>query len=385
MGGQHKRRLRVAVLMADPGAPYPGRGDENIPYDGAAEANAILMKALATAGFEARLQLIHCGNVEQVIEALECDVAFNLCEGNGAGRDGLPGVEVIEVLERRGILYTGARAEFYRLAYSKIALKRRFRAAGLATPAYQVFRSPQEALHPSLARRFPLIVKPSDSGGSAGIHLRSVVRDPAELREQVAEVAGTYGEALAEEYIDGREITVALLGQGRDLTVFPLLELQFGSAFPAERRIQTFELKWDRDSPLYSAFQWLCPPPLEPTERRRIEAAGRAAYRAVGGSGYGRVDLRLRGETPFVLEVNANPSLDWSEHDEYSCAEFPLVAAAAGWNYASLLREIVLQPLRHRTAARSTPRRGPAARRSVERRPTASPPTPGGSSSPRRR
>jgi D-alanine-D-alanine ligase len=356
MGEPHGRRLDVAVLMADPDAPYPGRGDENIAYDGAAEAEAVLLNALDAAGFRPLRQLIHVGNVDDVVDALECDVVFNLCEGSGAQGDGLPGVEVIEALDRRALPYSGARADFYRLGCSKIAMKHRFRAAGVVTPAYQLFRSPQEPLDWSLAGRFPLIVKPSDSGGSAGIHLCSLVRDPAELRERVTEVAGTYGEALVEEYIDGREVTVALLGEGDDLTVFAPLELRFGTAFPAEQRIQTFELKWDRSSPLYRGFDWLCPAPLEPAARSRVLAVACAAYRAVEGSGYGRVDLRLRDETAFVLEVNANPSLDWSEDDEYARAEFPIVAAAAGWSYPELLSAIVLRPLRPATGSRPRPR-----------------------------
>jgi D-alanine-D-alanine ligase len=356
-GGGRGRRLKVAVLLADLNAPDRGRGDENVLYEGAQEADAALMSALAAAGFEAWRVPVDVVNVDEVIGTLECDVAFNLCEGSGPRGDGLPGVEVVEALERRRIPYTGARAEFYRLGCSKIAMKERFLCAGLATPAYQVFHSPGDPLDPELARRFPLIVKISDSGGSAGIHLRSVVRDPAELRAQLTEVVGTYGHALVEEYIDGREVTVALLGQGRGLRVFAPLELRFSPVFPAERHIQTFELKWDRTSPMYAGFEWLCPAPLESGQRRRVLSAARAAYRAVRGSGYGRVDFRLRGETPFVLEVNANPSLDWSEHDEYARAEYPIVAAAAGWSYPRLLQEIVRQALRLATASRRPRRR----------------------------
>lgn len=357
MRKERGRRLRVAVLLADLNAPDRGRGDENILYPGAQQADAVLMKALAAAGFDAWSVPIHVANVDEMIDTLECDVAFNLCEGSGPQGDGLPGVEVIEALERRGILYTGARPEFYRLGCSKIAMKRRFLAAGLATPAYQLFQSPSDSLDPSLVQKFPLIVKISDSGGSAGIHLRSLVRDQAELREQLTEVVGTYGHALVEEYIDGREVTVALFGQGRGLKVFVPLELRFGPVFPAERHIQTFELKWERTSPMYRGFEWLCPAPLEPAERRRVIAAARTAYRAVRGSGYGRVDFRLRGKTPFILEVNANPSLDWSEDDEYARAEYPIVAAAAGWSYPDLLREIVMQALRLREVSRRRRRR----------------------------
>src|SRR5205814_6935760 len=128
-------------------------------------------------------------------------------------------------LEDRGIPYTGARAEAYRIGSSKVAMKERFRLAGVPTPAWQVVASAGAPIDPAVAGRFPLIVKPCDAGGSAGIHVKSVVTGEAELRERVAEVVATYGEALIEEYVDGREVTVSILGAGRDLLVFPPLEI----------------------------------------------------------------------------------------------------------------------------------------------------------------
>src|SRR5207249_9817811 len=103
---------------------------------------------------------IHLGNVEETIADLDCDAVINLCDGTGAEHDGIPGVEVIEALEWRGIPFTGSRAEAYRIGSDKVEMKERFRAAGIPTPAFQVMTTPVDPLDVGLAGRFPLIVKP---------------------------------------------------------------------------------------------------------------------------------------------------------------------------------------------------------------------------------
>ena len=334
------------MLLPDAHAPYLGRGDENFEYAGAETADRIFLEAVAAAGFDADVVPVHLGNVESAVAALDCDAVINLCDGSGAARDGMPGLEAIEALEWRGIPYTGARGEFYRCGSSKVEMKERFRAAGVPTPAFQVLAGPDAPVDAALLARLPLIVKPCDSGGSAGIHIRSVVTTEAELRARVAEVCATYGEALCEEYIDGRELTIGVMGAGRDLVVFPPLEVRFGAAFPPGRGLRTFETKWDVESPLYTGFELLCPAPLEPAETRRALHVARAAYRAVGGSGYGRVDLRLDARGPFAIEVNPNCSLEWHPTQITECAMFPIGAKAAGLDFPHLLRELVARAFR---------------------------------------
>jgi D-alanine-D-alanine ligase len=341
------RRLKVAVLIPDAGASFAGRGDENFEYAGAEAADRHFLSAVEAAGFDATVATVHLGNVEEVVGALDCDAVINLCDGSGAGRDGLPGLEAIEALEWRGIPYTGARAEAYRIGSSKVAMKERFRAAGVPTAAFQVLASADAEIDAALLARCPLIVKPCDAGGSAGIGIDSVVTDEATLRARVARVCAVYGEALVEAYVDGREVTVGVLGSGRDLALFSPLEVRFGPAFPAGRGLRTFETKWDVASPLYSSFELLCPAPLEPAETRRVLHIARAAYRAIAGSGYGRVDLRLdAGGEPFVLEVNPNCSLEWHPAILTECAMFPIGARAAGLEFPALLRELVARALR---------------------------------------
>src|SRR5688572_29119195 len=109
------QRLRVAVLIADPHAPFQGRGDENHDYAGAEAADRAFLQAVEDAGYEPIFVPVHLANVDETIRSLDCDAVINLCDGTGIGGDGLPGVEVIDALEWRGMPYTGARADFYRL------------------------------------------------------------------------------------------------------------------------------------------------------------------------------------------------------------------------------------------------------------------------------
>lgn len=342
LSAERKGAQRIVVLLPDPAAPDVGRGDENFSYAGAEESDRVLLDSVARAGFSVSVRYVHLGNVDAVVDALDCDAVLNLCDGSGPDKDGMPGLEALAALERRGLPYTGSRASAYAIGSDKVAMKARFTAAGVPTPAWQLVSTSDAVISPELLSALPLIVKPRDGGGSAGIRLASVVHDEDTLRERIAEVCATYGEALVEQYVDGREITVGVLDTPRGARVLPPLEVRFGAAFPAGRKIRTFDTKWDVSSPLYHDFELICPAPMSLALRRRVQQVARAAYAAIDGSGYGRVDLRICAQRgPFVLEVNPNCSLEWSDDDIGACAMLPTAARAAGIDYPTLLRELL--------------------------------------------
>jgi D-alanine-D-alanine ligase len=326
---------------------HGGRGHELVDYPHAAEADAAFVRATRAAGFEADLAYAGLDDVDRIVDGLDADVVLNLCDGAGPGKDGLPGLEAIAALERRGLPYTGADAAFYGLGCDKVAMKARFVAAGLPTPAGQCFRRSDEPLGAALAAAFPLFVKPSDSGGSAGVDLDSVVCDEPSLRGRLAALCPEFGEVLVEQYVDGREVTVGIVdGPGGPRTL-PPLEIAFGAAFPAGRGVRTFAAKYDPESPLYHGFELLCPAPLGPRLERRVRALALSAYRAVEGVGYGRVDLRLdAAHRPTLLEVNPNPSLEYAETGFRDCAMLPIAAHVGGLPFDRLLRRLVADGLR---------------------------------------
>lgn len=367
--GAKPPRLRVAVLLARSSAAFPGRGDEMHEYPGTAAQERALMAAARAAGFDAFPVCVSLDDVDAVLERLECDAILNLCDGSGPAGDGLPGLEALAAIERRGLPYTGARPAFYAIGSDKVAMKRRFRARRLPTPDWQVFRAADEALAPELAAG-PLFVKPCDGGASVGVDLGSVVAGEAELRARIAEVCATYGQALVERFVDGRELTIGVLDGPAGPQVLPPLEVLFGAAFPPGRGIRTFASKFVADSSQYNAVSVRCPAALSPALERRLRELALAAYAAVDGSGYGRVDVRLDArDEPFVLEVNPACSLEWTGPGVDECAMFPLAARAAGFEFVDLLRALVDEALRRARGEARRPDSAPHPRAAAPRGP----------------
>ena len=173
--------------------------------------------------------------------------------------------------ELLGIPYTGSDSATLALALDKALAKRILRQHGILTPEFQVMSSGREKLHPSLAQKFPLIVKPNAEGSSKGITGSGVVDDEPALRAAVKAIVETYRQpALVEEYITGREFTVGLLGDKRP-RVLPPMEICFKDASKT-RPVYDFEIKqeWEKH------VSYECPAKLTPAELRRPSSAPRA-------------------------------------------------------------------------------------------------------------
>ena len=256
-------------------------------------------------------------------------VVFNLCESL-AGRAFTEAL-VPRDLSRLGFRHTGSSYSSLRLSSDKAKTKCLARSLGLATPRFRVYRTGEER---PIHLKFPLIVKPVAEGGSFGVRGESVARDPAELWPKVENCVQVYRQpALVEEFIVGREINVALWGNGRP-RVLPISEICFEWTDDPLQQIVSFESKWVKESPEYSGTPARCPAQLTARERTRIETAAVSMYSAVKVHGYARVDMRLRDGQPYVLEVNANPDLSLD-------AGFYRSASAAGYSYPGMLAEIL--------------------------------------------
>jgi D-alanine-D-alanine ligase len=183
--------------------------------------------------------------------------------------------------------------------------------------------------------QFPLIVQPSQEHAGIGLDRNSVVYSKKSLRDKVREILRTYSQpALAQRFLPGREFNVGILG-GNRLRVLPLAEVSYADLPPEIPPIMSYAAKWVETSTEYQKTSVVCPAPVEPELAGRISAVALRAFRAVGGRGYGRVDMRLdeAGE-PRVLEVNCNPCLD----EGMGLAR---AAEKAGISYARLLQIIV--------------------------------------------
>jgi D-alanine-D-alanine ligase len=270
------------------------------------------------------------------LETVMPSCVFNLCESLGS--DARLETAVPTVLELMGIPYTGSPPEALSAALYKDRVKRLLLQAGVPTPQGVLMCHPDDPCDLAL----PAIVKPAREDGSAGIWCRSVVREEKELRERVAEVIDLFkAPCIVEQYIDGRELNVALLGFPQP-RVLPLQEIDF-TDLPAEQpRIVTYDAKWRTGSVDDLGTQPVMHPELPPTLAARVRRAATEACRAVGVRDYGRVDIRIASTgIPYVIDVN--PNCDLSPDAGYARA-----AESVGIDYPALMRLLVRYALRRR-------------------------------------
>jgi D-alanine-D-alanine ligase len=232
------------------------------------------------------------------------------------GEDGA----VQERLEELGIPYTGCGPQASRTGFDKVLTKQQFLKAGVPTPRYAVFKAPQPDLPPGWAP--PVVLKPVRQGSSIGLQF---VDRAADLEKALAEALRYDTEVLMEERILGRETTVGIL-DGRALPV-------------AEIRVKNGPFDYhNKYTP--GAADHFCPADFDAATTAKIQAAALAAFQAIGGRDYARVDVMVAaGGQPLVLEVNTLPGMT-------ELSIMPEAAAAAGMNYAQLCQRMVDLALR---------------------------------------
>lgn len=289
--------------------------------------------------------------VTDAIARRKPDVVVNLCEslqGDSRGEMIVPAV-----LDLTRVQYTGNSAFTLALALHKNKAKEVLRARGVPTPEFWLVES-ADALK-SVDLPFPLIVKPSREDASVGIDFDSVVADRKALAKAVDRVHRTFKQpALVERFIKGREIYVPLLGHPpRPL---PLTEIQFGGVFDGKPAVLTYRAKWEADSAECADSPSRPAELTKALEARCIEVAT-AAFEALEGRDYGRVDLRVDEDgQPWVIDINPNCDL----HPQ---AGFARAAQAAGFSFAQLALHLVDLAWERRHGDQATRRTGQAAAR----------------------
>ncbi len=252
------------------------------------------------------------------------DLVFNLCESI----DGVAVLEpaVISVLELLGLPYTGSSSWTTSLCLRKHVVNSALERAGLPVPKFSVVR--RGSAIPSVG--FPAICKPAAEDASIGVEQRSVVRTSRELAERVSSMLERWDEVLVQRFVQGREVNVGIVGDA----VLPIAEIDFGRMPKGMWRIVTYRSKWEDGSDEDLGAAPLCPARLPAGVAAQLRKIAVAAWRIVGGAGYGRVDLRIdeRGR-PWILEVNANP-------DFSPTAGLARMARVAGIDYGALVRQI---------------------------------------------
>jgi D-alanine-D-alanine ligase len=260
------------------------------------------------------------------------DVIFNLCES--VGNEAIHEMHVAGIYELMGIPYTGSGAFTLGTALNKSRVKEILLYHGLPTPKFQIINSPLKvAVDEQL--RFPLIVKPSQEDASIGIDSNSIVKNIDELRKRVRYIFRQFDQpALVEEYIDGRELNVAVMGNKRPIA-FPISEIDMSTLPKEYYRIISYNAKWMKGTAEYEHTKGVCPAPLPPALEASIKEMALRAYQLIGCRDYARVDFRLSKENkPFILEVNPNPDIS----DD---AGFARSARTHGLTFEALIGKII--------------------------------------------
>jgi len=296
------------------------------------------------------------------LRQLNPDICFNITEGHfGDSRE----AQVPAMLEMLRLPYTGSRLLTLGLCLDKPMTKRVLSYHDLPTPPFQAFERVDEPLNPEML--FPLFVKPSREGTGMGISAESIVYDEEQLTRQLRQLFDRYDQpALVERFIEGREVTVGVVGNlsgpvawrvpededarriTRGLHFFPPLEIDM-SRYPAEEAgVYTNRIKTE----LAHDFYYLCPAPLTEEQVEELNWLTAATFRVTGCLDVARVDFRLDANDdhkPYILEINPLPGLN----PEYS--DLCIEALADDWSYETLVNRILDEAIERQGLTETVP------------------------------
>ncbi len=304
------------------------------------------------------------GEAHEQLHREHLDLVFNIAEGlKGSFRESY----IPTLLEMLGIPYTGSDPLTLAICLDKARAKQCLTHAGIPTAAFTVVSSSRETngnSHFSRGRDFsrnPAIVKPLREGSSKGVRESCLVHSHVEMRERIREIIRSYDQpAIIEDFLPGREFTVAVLGNGNNARVLPIVEIKLDELPEGSRGIYSYEAKWLWDRPEKPLKIFKCPAEISADLAAQIEDTCLRTYDFMDCRDWCRIDVRLdKCGVPHILELNPLPGI-LPDPDANSC--FPKAARTAGIGYEELLLSIVdmaaeragLQPRRSsRTAAGS--------------------------------
>jgi D-alanine-D-alanine ligase len=318
---------------AEDGQEPPGSfyADSQAEWD-APETIAAVQDAL-----EERHEVIRidaAGDPYTALQEARPDIVFNMAEGvSGPGREGF----IPSILEHLKIPYTASDPLTLNICLDKSRTKEILAYYGLPVSRFRVIHDNDFSFN---SLHYPLMVKPLHEGSSIGIRNDSLVRTHQDMRERVLWLLNQYREpALVEEFLPGREFTVAILGNGNEARVLPIVEILFDSLPQGVNPIYSYEAKWiwDQSSNPLKIFE--CPARLSVELRAEIENACLQAYSVLRCRDWCRIDVRLDASgRPHILELNPLPGILPCPEDN-SC--FPKAARAAGMDYSQLINSVL--------------------------------------------
>ena len=306
-----------------------------------AEDNRIVIDALRSRGYEVTdAKVWH--SVEQALREKQLSprdgIIFNWCEGYADRPWDYAGV--VEELEHLKFVYTGATPWTLRMTQDKRTTRSLLREAGVPVPLGMEARNSRQIPW----NTFPAIVKPVNQHGSWGIDEHAVVENEQQLAQRVEFVLDTFKcPALIEEFIAGRELLVTVIGN-QSPAALPAVEVVFWEEDTEPGKlIYSYDMKFSPDVWSSHGVRFICPTMLTVEGRQRLQAACLQAYRAVKGRDYVRFDVRLRGDQPYVVDVNPNPDIN-------SESAVTMSAQIAGMTYTDLVVRLAEMAVERRKA-----------------------------------
>lgn len=269
------------------------------------------------------------------LKEMRPDIVFNIAEGRyGVSRE----AQIPAILDMLNIPYTGSDPLTLGICLDKSRAKEILSSYGIPTPRFIVVSTLEELRAMDFAA--PAMVKPLFEGSSKGIFDASLAHTDDALRTQVRTVIEQYGQpALVEEFLPGREFTVAMLGNGDDVKVLPVVEIKFDSLPKGVNPIYSYEAKWiwDQSSNPLDIFE--CPAKIDEKLQNEIAEICRKTYRILRCKDWSRIDVRLdKNGRANIIEINPLPGILPNPEDN-SC--FPKAARMAGMNYQQMLNAVL--------------------------------------------
>lgn len=255
------------------------------------------------------------------------DLVFNLANGRG-GENSM--IQVPSLLEYGEIPYTASGPLGHGICYNKIYTSKILSQNNVRTPKFFAVHELSDI--DGMTFEYPLIVKPKDEGSSRGVHNDSFVEDRQELEEMLTELLEEYRPPIMiNEFLDGRELTVGVVGNPPNTEVLPILEIDFSDLPKGVPKIYSFEVKyqWEERTKYY------IPARLTDAQRKETEAMAKKAFRVLDLKDYARIDFRLKDGKPYIIEINSLPGLN----PEYS--DIVKMTEAMDKTYDDLIFKIV--------------------------------------------
>jgi D-alanine-D-alanine ligase len=306
--------------------------DEFVEFDDISTINAI-KTAIESGGHE--VVLIEANeDAYEKLKNLKPGFVFNIAEGiRGTSRES----HIPAMLEMLGIPYTGSNVLVHAISLDKTKTKEILDYYGIPTPKFQVFEKGDEKLKKDL--KFPLFVKPNAEGSSKGITSKSLVNNEQELRERVNFIINKYKQpALVEEFLDGNEFTVSILGNNPP-KILPIVEFNFNNLPPDVPKFDCYEVKWVWDSPNSNVETVICPAEIDKKLEMKIKKIALETFRLLGCVDFCRIDMRLdKNNVPNVLEVNTLPGLI---PDPKENSRFPKACYTAGMTFNDIILSVL--------------------------------------------